>query len=133
MANPGTDKDGDGCTNGQEVTANAEQGGLRDPLNFWDFFDTPDESNVRNKSVDLFMDIFRVAGRFGADDAGGTAPINRNTNPLSAAPPSPAYHPAFDRGAQNGANAWNVAAADGSIDLFNDIFSIAAQFGHDCA
>ncbi|MDZ4278755.1 MAG: sialidase family protein [Dehalococcoidia bacterium] len=126
------DDDNDGCTDGQEHGPDPNLGGLRDANHFWDFFDTPDAANVRNKTIDLFIDIFAVAGRFGADDAGGTAVINRNTDPLSAPPASPAYHPAFDRGGVIGANPWNVAKADGSVDLFNDIFGVANQFGHDC-
>jgi len=37
--------------------------------------------------------------RFGATDNGGSATINRNTDPFSA-PPSSGYHPAFDRGSK---------------------------------
>lgn len=74
-----------------------------------------------------------MANHFGANDAGGTAAINRYTDPTSAPPVSPsAYHPAFDRGPQIGTYNWQLAPADGEIDLFNDIFGIAYQFGYDC-
>ncbi|MEX2158565.1 MAG: S8/S53 family peptidase [Dehalococcoidia bacterium] len=131
LTNDAADYDQDGCSNGEEFGTNVELGGQRNPLDFWDFFDTP--SPTRNKLVDLNNDIFGVAGRFGANDNGGMAPINRNSNPLTTpAPPVPAYHPAFDRSPAIGPNAWNLGPPDGIIDLFNDILPVAAQFGHTC-
>ena len=126
------DTDDDGCADGEEVGTNERFGGLRDPTNFWDFFDTPNALNVRERVVNI-LDIQRVAGRFGADDNGGLAAINRNTDPLSAPPPAPGYHPAFDRGAILGPNAWNLGPADGTINVINDILGISNQFGHTCA
>jgi len=129
------DTDGDGCQDGRELqpATLGAQGGGRNPLFYWDFFDTPDAGNNRDKVVDLLNDIFRVADRFGANDAGGTAAINRFSDPTSAPPVSPtAYHPAFDRGPQSGTYHWQMLPADGSIDLLNDIFGIAYQFGYDC-
>ncbi|MDZ4277610.1 MAG: flexitail domain-containing putative surface protein [Dehalococcoidia bacterium] len=119
------DFDQDGCWDGREVRRNFESGGLRDPADVWDFYDTPDSANMRNQVVGLFDDIFGVAGRFGASGTPG--------DPLAGPiPAAPAYHTAFDRGAQTGAHQWNVAPADGNIDLFIDIFGVAGQFGHDC-
>jgi hypothetical protein len=120
------DDDGDGCGYGQEVApeGSASSGGGRDPLNFWDFFDTPDSSNVRDKSV-AGTDFFRVLGRFNATGAPGI-------DPLSAPPPAPAYHTAFDRGPSGGPNPWNLTAADGAI-TGQDFFAVLAQFGHTCA
>ena len=78
-------------------------------------------------------DILRVAQRFGANDAGGSAPINRNSDPLAGPPPAaPAYHPAFDRGVQVGPNVWDLAPPDGTINVVNDILGVARQFGHSC-
>ncbi len=119
------DTDGDGCSDGEEVGPNESLGGQRDPTNFWDFYDTPDEDNIRDKAVTT-ADIFRVAFRFGAQ---GDPAID----PLSAAPPAPAYHPAFDRSDNPpGPNPWNTDAADGAIAL-GDVFLVAQQFGHSCA
>lgn len=126
------DSDRDGCSDVQESqTAEGSEGfgGRRNPNNFWDFFDTPDEENARDRSVNTF-DILRVAARFGARDAGGTAPINRNTDPLSVPPPAPAYHPAFDRG-PHGPNPWDLGPPDGTIRVA-DILAAVRQFGHDC-
>ncbi len=108
----------------QELGANPRLGGLRDPNDFWDFFDTPDDAGVRDRSINL-ADIFRVAGRFGATGDPGI-------DPLSFPSASPGYHTAFDRGTQTGDNTWDRAPPDGAIAL-SDIFAVAGQFGHTCA
>jgi hypothetical protein len=88
---------------------------------------------VRDRAVNVPGDILGVASRFGANDSGGTAPINRTTSALSGPPPSaPAYHPAFDRGLQIGPNVWDLAPPDGAINVPNDILGVARQFGHSC-
>jgi hypothetical protein len=99
-------------------------GGLRNRLNFWDFYDTPFmPGNVRDRVVNM-ADHMRVISRFGA--TGSTA-----INPLSAPPPAPAYHTAFDRGPTSGPNAWNLTMPNGSISS-TDIFAVVGQMGHDC-
>jgi hypothetical protein len=131
----GVNADNDACTDDQEFSVSASQGGLRDYTNFWDFFDTPDSSNDRDQSV-AGTDFFRVLQRFGASDTGpGT--FDRFSDPLSApnawvmGAHRANYHPAFDRGTSSGPNAWNLEAADGSI-AGTDFFAILAQFGHSC-
>ena len=94
------------------------------PLNFWDCSDTPDSSNIRDKSV-AGIDFFRILARFGAFG-------DPQIDPVSAPPPAPAYHTAFDRGASSGPNAWNLTAADGAI-AGTEFFAVLAQFGHSCA
>lgn len=122
----------DGCWNGHELDDLSLFGGNRDPDHFWDFYDAPDDNNIRDKVVTILA-ILRVLARFGADDDGGAAPINRNTDPLSVPPPAPVYHPAFDRGAvDTGQGPWHHAAADGVIDLPNDIVGVLEQFRTDC-
>ena len=123
------DSDFDGCSDDQEglSKSQATQGGGRNPLNYWDFYDTN-----RDGIVDLFNDIVGVIQRFGANDDGGSAEVNRNTDPFSPPPEAPAYHPTFDRGPSSGPNPWNMTAPDGVIDLFNDIVGVISQFGHDC-
>jgi glucose/arabinose dehydrogenase len=115
------DHDRDGCGDAREGGTNEVQGGDRDAKNFWDFFDTPDGSNVRDHNV-AGTDFFRVLARFGT--AG-----NPLIDPLSAPPPS-GYHTAFDRGPASG-DVWDLTAADGAI-AGTDFFSILAQFGHGC-
>ena len=110
QALPG-DQDGDGCADLVEDGPDESQGGRRDYLNPYDFYDIDG-----NKVIDLFIDIFGVAGAFGLTpgDAGYDAALDR-----SAAPP--------------GAEAWVMGPPDGTIDLFIDIFGVAFQFGHDCS
>ncbi|MDZ4278161.1 MAG: thrombospondin type 3 repeat-containing protein, partial [Dehalococcoidia bacterium] len=124
------DDDDDGCTDAAELgpKSTAPGGGGRDPLNFWDFYDVPDPNARiwRDGVVALFTDIFGVAGRFGATGDPGTDPR------WLVPPKAPGYHPAFDRSEGPGPNPWNMGPADGTIDLFIDIFGVAFQFGHDC-
>ena len=126
------DSDGDGCTDVTELGLNPALGGMRNPNDFWDFYDTPDENNIRDGTVNLAGDIIRVAMRFGTNDDNGTAAVNRDTDPQSA-PPEDGYHPAFDRGEITGENAWNRGPADGTINIPDDIFGVATQFGHTCS
>ncbi|KKK93339.1 hypothetical protein LCGC14_2693860 [marine sediment metagenome] len=118
------DSDGDGCTDDQESGLDETLGGRRDPNNFWDFYDVP----LRDKKIDLMNDIFGVAFRFGATG-------DPEGNPLALPiPASPAYHTAFDRGGVvQGGDPWDLLPADGTIDLMNDIFGVAFQFGHRCS
>ncbi|MEX1253136.1 MAG: flexitail domain-containing putative surface protein [Dehalococcoidia bacterium] len=128
------DLDRDGCMTEQEEGADPPAGGERDPHNFWDFFDTPDGSNMRDAAVTA-ADIARVVQRFGAFDIGLGA-FDRFSDPLSApdAPVTPAgdranYHPAFDRSSAPPALS---GPADGVIAT-GDIALMVAQFGHSCA
>jgi TolB protein len=133
---PSGDTDGDGCTDTQEAGVNPAQGGRRNAKVFWDFGDMPLETMpgsgifVRNRLIRV-GDILAVVKRYFTNDAGGTAAINRLTDPLST-PPATGYHPAFDRGGQSGANAWNVAPPDGIITVA-DILFVVKQYYHDCA
>jgi hypothetical protein len=121
-----SDFDRDGCDDHLETQAisGAEVfGGLRNAKNFWDFFDTPDASNIRDKAV-AGTDFFAVLSRFGATGDPGI-------DPLSMPPPAPVYHTAFDRGPSGGPNPWNLTAADGAI-TGQDFFAVLTQFGHSC-
>jgi hypothetical protein len=117
------DDDNDGCPDTREMGFLQNEGGLRNPHVFWDFFDTPDSVNYRDLAV-AGPDFFRVLGRFGS--SGSTA-----IDPLSLPPAAPAYHTAFDRGASAGPFVWNLTAPDGAV-AGPDFFAILAQFGHDC-
>jgi hypothetical protein len=128
------DIDQDGCSEAQEDGPNPRFGGGRDADNFWDFFDTPDVDNVRDKVV-TSADVARVVQRFGANDL-GIADFDRFSDPLSAPNPavSPAssranYHPAFDRSPAPPALS---GPPDGAIAA-GDIALLVAQFGHSCA
>jgi hypothetical protein len=121
---PETDTDGDGCTDFQEAGYDERFGGLRDAESYWDFFDTPDEANARDRVI-TGPDIARVVVRFGS--AG-----NPEVDPLSPPPPAPGYHSSFDRGPIQGPHRWSLGEADGAV-VGTDISAIVAQFGHNCA
>jgi hypothetical protein len=121
------DSDDDGCADGEEVGTVPDAGGQRNPMSFWDFYDTPDSANQRDKVININGDLLGVAARFGA--TGNPTAVS----PLSAPPPAPAYHPAFDRGALTGPDPWDVGIGDGAINVSGDILRVAAQFGHTCA
>ncbi|MGB2695843.1 MAG: flexitail domain-containing putative surface protein [Dehalococcoidia bacterium] len=121
---PGSDLDGDNCTDFRELASYAFLGGARNPKNFWDFFDTPDLNAMpqRDKAISI-SDITRVVGRFGTTGNAGIDPLSK--------PPATGYHTAFDR-TTIGPNAWNAGPPNGSITI-EDILNVVHQFGHSCA
>jgi hypothetical protein len=92
-------------------------------MNFWDFFDTPNGSNTRDKMVNT-ADLVRLVGRFASFGDPGV-------DPLSAPPDPPAYHPAFDR-TPLGPDIWDLGPPDGAIGI-QDIALMVFQFGHTCS
>ena len=110
------DYDGDGSSNLHERSFSALTGGLRDPENVWDFFDTPGPGNARDGSITA-ADIARVVQRFGGSG-------NPAMDPLSMPPAPPAYHTAFDHMPAG-------AGADGAITT-QDIAVAVGQFGNTC-
>jgi hypothetical protein len=119
------DNDRDGCTNDQELGPTAILGGTRSPSIFWDFFDTPNPSGVRDGAINV-SDISRVVARFGSS-AAAPSKANAYTQALAVPPAAPAYSPAFDRTAAGSLS----GPPDGSVAI-SDISRIVAQFGHNC-
>ena len=101
------DTDGDGCEDGRELGDDAASGGMRDPLNPWDFYDVAGPGGGPDGVVDLPNDILGVLSHVTA------------------------YDIRFDRGPSTGPNAWNMTAPDGVINLI-DVLGVVLQFGHDC-
>ena len=130
------DDDNDGCADVQELGANEELGGLRNPHSFWDFYDVwthPPGDPLgweRNQVLNIF-DILAVALRFGPGPSltKQDAFIEALSEPLDDA----SYHAGYDRGPVIGANNWNRAGPDASINVVDDILGVAVQFGHNCA
>jgi alpha-tubulin suppressor-like RCC1 family protein len=119
----GQDTDKDGCTDAQELGPNHAVGGQRDPTNFWDFFDTPDANNVRDRKVDS-ADYNRVYARYLT--SGSTA-----IDPLSQ-PPATGYHTAFDRQDDpNSSEAWDLIGPDGNITIA-DLLALNNQLNDSC-
>jgi hypothetical protein len=98
----------DPCTDYQELGSAANQGGLRDPFNPYDFYD------VNADEVVTIQDMQIVGMAFGQSTG-------------------PNYHPSKDRGALLGPNSWNREGPDGFITIPGDILVVASQFGHTCA
>ncbi|MEX1253326.1 MAG: flexitail domain-containing putative surface protein [Dehalococcoidia bacterium] len=132
------DSDNDGCTDSQENGSNAQNGGRRDPDNFWDFFDVPTGSPLQRDHAVTAGDLAAVVSRFGSNDATPGA-FNRSSDPRSTPNPAvqpsgarPNYHPAYDRGGSApGGDPWDLLPPDGSITA-GDIASAVVQFGHSC-
>jgi hypothetical protein len=101
-----TDDDNDGCTDTEEQGPNAALGGLRDPLNFWDFFDVTGEGLVD------FSDALDVLAYFG--DAG--------------LPATPGDLRDRDVGGPGG---WNLVESNTGVD-FTDVLNTLLSFGHSC-
>ncbi len=111
-----TDSDGDGCSDLRENGSDETLGGLRDPLNPWDFYDVAGLSGpTPDGYIDLLFDILGVIQHYQPTPGG-----------------APPYDIAFDRGPTTGPNAWNMTAPDGVIDLLTDILGVIRQFNHDC-
>ena len=100
---PPRDTDADGCNDVAELGAEPAQGGQRDPLNPWDFYDTNGDG-----VIDLAYDIFGVILAYDS------------------------YDVIYDRGPSAGPNPWNMTARDGVIDLSNDILGVIQQYSHSC-
>jgi hypothetical protein len=123
------DSDSDGCTDAQELGPDPAQGGQRNPKSFWDFFDTPDQNNVRDRSITL-SDVVRLIVRFGAERL--PPPAKAEAFAEALAPPPTGYHAAFDRSAPApGAEPWQIGPPDGAIGIADVLFMIN-QFGHSC-
>ena len=131
------DEDGDGCTDWEELGEGMTAGGLRDPFNVYDLFDTPvgtagqPGTTGRNGVINI-GDVNRVIANFNRTDAGKTATPNRNDDILTTVLDPSKYHPAYDRGAPVGPNAWNLSPADGVINI-GDVNRVIAQFNTVCA
>ena len=131
------DTDSDGCTDKAEAGPDAGLGGQRNKNYFWDFYDVWTHPSgqptawERNKVINI-SDILAVAGRFGPGP-GAVPKAQALADALTAPVNSNGYHAAFDRGVIIGANNWERAPADGTINITDDILGVAFQFGHNCA
>ena len=115
------DDDNDGCSDLQENGPDETLGGLRNPHNFWDFFDPN-----RDRAVGL-LDFLAVLRHFGT--VGDPATLD----PDGPEPAIGEYWASADRGGQApGGDPWNELPANGSIGL-TDFLSVLRQFGHTCA
>lgn len=87
------DTDFDGCSDGEEVGPDPALGGLRDPVNFWDFFDVFAPS-IPDQAITI-ADISHVVARFGSSGSKSSAtPCWPRRQRLRITPGMTARHPA---------------------------------------
>jgi hypothetical protein len=104
---PYLDADGDGCTNGQELSADQTDGGQRDPYNPWDYFEPT------GNGLNRIDDVVVVLQQYFEDN------------------PQPGYTMTTDRSFL-GPNLWSLGPPDG-IQRIDDVIDSLAQYFHDCA
>ena len=105
-----SDTDNDGCRDGIEALVlqfGPQEGGDRNPVNFWDFFDV-----TGDRAIDL-GDTLSVLAYFGDPAVSGPANLR-------------------DRGAPDDLKPWRTAESNDGIDLQDALHSLAS-FGHACA
>jgi len=102
----GPDTDGDGCPDVDEGGVAANQGGVRDYLNPWDYFNPTGDGQNRVDDILIVHNLYNKD----AGDAG--------------------YSTVYDR-TSVGPNQWNLGPPNGQIRI-DDILEIARQYGHDC-
>lgn len=118
------DDDADGCRDGRETGVIPQLGGLRNPLNFWDFFDAPAGPLLLRDRVISIADIAAIVGRFGSSGS-------KSMNPLATPLPPPAYHTGYDRTPAGVDPNGQPQGPNGSITV-QDITLSVTQFGHSC-
>jgi hypothetical protein len=127
-----TDTDSDGCRDVDEqqtVLGTQLAGGRRDPLTYWDFYDTPVGTFpdlVKDRAV-TGTDFFAVLARFNSTG-------DPSADPLAAPPAPPAYHPTYDHTGASippSDDPWDVGPPDGAI-AGTDFFAVLTNFGHVC-
>jgi hypothetical protein len=111
------DYDGDGCRNGRELESDWGTGGMRNPLNPWDYYDVlgPGGSLQRDGVIDLSNDILGVVLHY--SPSGYADPVLER----------------FDREPDPGIGYghWDRNGPDGVIDLANDILGVLLQYNAD--
>ena len=107
------DRDGDGCTDGQELGLDENLGGRRDPTNPWDYYDVNGDGYIT-----IPDDILVVAAAFGPT----TDPTVDRTSPPTAA----------EETDPNKRELWDLGPPDEYVNIPDDILGVAKQFGHTC-
>jgi hypothetical protein len=103
------DSDGDSCTDARELGPDETLGGRRDPNNPWDFYDVSGDGVVT-----IGDDILAVVASFGPGN-GPSYVAGRDRSP----PPK-------------GGDPWDMGPPDGAINILDDVYGAALQFGHSC-
>jgi hypothetical protein len=108
------DSDGDGCPDKRELADTAggvgTGGGLRDPMNRWDYFN-PEKANT--PQAQTVADILYVVGKYGKNQGNALYTIDA------------------DRTALIGGNTWNLGPPDGQQTVA-DILAAVKQYNQNC-
>ena len=136
LSDQDADTDDDGCSDAKELGAGIQAGGLRDPWNVYDVFDTPvgtagQPGTTGRNSVVNIGDVTRVIGNFNRTDSGKAATPNRNDDILATTLDPSKYHPAYDRGSPVGLFSHNLSSGDGVVNI-GDVTRVIAQFNTVC-
>ena len=112
------DTDGDGCSDQRENGPDQFEGGRRNYLYEWDYYDVNGDGGIN-----IPGDILPVAGAFGSNDPDYTPQKDR----------SPGPPPGVDPDDPDNNERWDLGPPDGVINIPDDILGVAFQFGHNCA
>lgn len=115
-AGEGSDFDGDGCADIEELGTNQALGGQRDSTNQFDYM------NPTHDGMNRVDDILAVVQQYFRDDN-------------DSSPGSPPYVQGYDPGVDRsllGPNPWNLGPPNGQIRADDILHSIHSYF-HDCA
>jgi streptogramin lyase len=109
------DTDNDGCMDGAEVGPSESLGGVRDPLDPWDFYDVDDGSRTgtRDGRVD-FRDALFILDHFGHG------------------PTDDAFDDLLDRFVPNALQPWRTSEANDGVTLIEALANLKS-FGHLCS
>lgn len=115
QALPATDRDsdGDGCPDKRELSdtpGGDAGGGLRDPLNRWDYFN-PEKVNTPHTQT--IADILKVADQYGRNRGNPSYTIDTDRTPLT------------------GGNPWNLGPPEGTQSII-DILIAVKQYHQNC-
>jgi hypothetical protein len=102
------DTDDDGCADGREAGSDPVQGGQRDPLNSWDYFNPTQDGTNRSD------DVSAIVTHYGHDSG------------------DPLYATRYDRSPLPGGHPWQFGPPDGLIRAF-EISAAVTSYAHDCA
>ena len=108
------DTDGDGCPDVRENLPKSEvaDGGGRDYLDPWDFYDVTGDGKIN-----LLGDVLEVIRHFA---------------PTSYPAGQEAEYAIYDRGPVLSGNDWKMTAPDGKITVLVDVLGVIRQIFHDC-
>lgn len=140
----GDDSDGDGCADSEELGTNPALGGMRDPLNPYDFYDVPVPTAFnggtpadRDKAVTIVKDLLAVLEYSGTSDGG---PCNVGPDHTPGTADDRCYNQdkngdgeddglLYDRSVSP---TWSDAP-DGAVTAIVDALLVLEQSGHSCA